>query len=562
MAKFVNIPGQGTVSFPDTMTDAEIENAIKQNFEGNVFTGAGKRLGQIGEAATGLGMMAGEKVGVVSPESLKQYQAGIQESRSVFSPEYGQYEPRGVPEISGFVGTDLLLSLAGGAPLKAAQAVPIVGRAAGALGRALLPETVPQAMAGGALYGLSTPSESLSEAAGKAAIGSVVGGTGQFALRQIGLAPKLEANLTEQQKEVARRALQQGFELDPTQITGLGGGLKEGIKSRFPLAREAFTNIEERNQNQVNQIAKQLVKIPAGADLTNEAMQTAYNSALRNYKVLETLPSLQGNAAFVQRVDQQLNKLNKIPNSQRTADDRRAIRVLSEYKSYASNPISGEEAFIRSKAIGDNLFQAQKSGSKTAADAFKELRGAFEQSIDDYLASPANLMRTGGKETLDQFREGRRTLSNWYLVKDAFNEETGNVMASKLSKELSKRPSYGTTKEPVETAAMLSGAFPRAFPSSGTSEREAYSNIINMLTQAPVAIPAYAATAAPVRNILAQRYLGAQPQGLIGGTYGAVSSVGGMVPENIRSTLGRALMAGEQQQIMQGLTPTYGLLGQ
>jgi len=548
----------------DTTSANLFANEIKkiqqsqQPQEGGVISGAQKRLAQAGVGLFGAGARAGEALGIVSPEFMKRYEDKIQQERSVMSPDYQALTSTGGREIAGSTMVDVLASLMGGTGLKAAKNVPFVGGTAEALGGALAPTTVPQAIGGGALYSLTTPSESMSEAASKAVLGGGAGGITQFGLRQLGLAPKLEPNLTPQQQEVARRALEQGFQLDPTQITGYGGGLREGIKSRFPIAREAFTRLEENNQNQTNNIAKSLIKIPQSADLTNESMETAFKSALNNYQVLQKVPSIQGDQKFVQTVNGELSRLNKIPKSQLSADDKKAIRVLNEYKSFGTQSISGDEAFIRSKAIGNNLFQAQKSGSGEAANAFKTLRSAFEQSIEDYLSSPANLMRTNGKATLDQFKDGRKTLSNWYLIDNAFNRDTGNVSAAKLSRELAKKPTYGTTKEPIETAAQLSGAFPRAFPSSGTSERMSYGDPLSLLFQSPVAIPAYLATSQPVRNILGQRYLGAKPEGLLGNIYGGISTAGGYLPQPARNEFGRALMSAEQQQLMQTLQPTYG----
>ena len=548
----------------DTTSANLFANEIKkiqqsqQPQEGGVISGAQKRISQAGEGITGMGMRIGEMLGVTSPEQLKQYESRVQQERSVMSPTYQSMSPTGGREIAGSTMVDVLASLMGGTGLKAAKNVPFVGGTAEALGGALAPTTVPQAIGGGALYSLTTPSESMSEAASKAVLGGGTGGVTQFGLRQLGLAPKLEPNLTPQQQEVARRALEQGFQLDPTQITGYGGGLKEGIKSRFPIAREAFTRFEENNQNQTNNIAKSLIKLAPTENLTNESMETAFKSALNNYQVLKKVPSIQGDQKFVQTVNGELSRLNKIPKSQLSADDKKAIRVLNEYKSFGTQSISGDEAFIRSKAIGNNLFQAQKSGSGEAANAFKTLRSAFEQSIEDYLSSPANLMRTNGKATLDQFKDGRKTLSNWYLIDNAFNRDTGNVSAAKLSRELAKKPTYGTTKEPIETAAQLSGAFPRAFPSSGTSERMSYGDPLSLLFQSPVAIPAYLATSQPVRNILGQRYLGAKPEGLLGNIYGGISTAGGYLPQPARNEFGRALMSAEQQQLMQTLQPTYG----
>lgn len=545
--------------FASELRKAQASNAPK---EGGVFTGMYKRGVQAAEGLKGTALRAGEAVGVVSPQDLRRYEESVNAERSVMSSEYGRYSPTGAQEIAGSTITDIIASIAGGGALKAGKAIPYVGGVSEAVGGALAPTTIPQAATGGALYSLTTPSASLEEAAIKAGTSAVGGGATQFGLRQVGLAPLPEARLTPQQQEVARRALAEGFQLDPTQITGYGGALKEGIKSKLPIAGEAFTRFETSNQAKVNDIAKQFIKLPANTPLTNESMQTAYKNALENYQVLKQVPAIQGDQVFVDRVNSALARFEGIPATQLSNVDKRTKRILNEYKDFGTNAISGNAAYVRSKKIGDDLFKAQKEGEGTSVEALKDLRRAFEDSIEGYLASPANQMRATGKQTLDQFREGRKTLSNWYIVDKAFNNETGNISASKLSKEFAKRPTYGTTKEPIETAAMLSGAFPKAFPSSGTTERASWGDIVKLATQAPVGIPAYIGTSAPVRNVLAQRYLGAKPEGIIGNVYGGAARVGGVIPEQARYGIGTALRNLEAQQQTQMLNPLYGLLGQ
>ena len=530
--------------------------------EGTFITGAGKRAAQIGESLYGTGLRFGQFMGVTPPEAVQQYEAGVQESRSVMSPTYRATEPTGGAEITGSTGLDVLGSILGGSLLKAGRRIPFVGGVSEAAGGTLLPTTIPQAAAGGVLYSATTPSESTAEMLAKAGIGGTVGGLTQFGLRQVGLAPRPEANLTEQQKQVARRALEQGFELDPTQILGKFGGVKEGIKSRLPIAGEAFTRFEASNQARTNDIAKSLIKIPAAAPLTNENMRSAYNQALNNYKVLSSYPSVIGDSKFINAIDAQINKIKSLKPELLTADDKRALRILNSFKDFKTSGMTGDQAFQSMKVIGERLFEAKKNGSGPAIEALKTLQSSLEDSVERYLSSPANLMRTNGAQVLNQFREGRKDLANWFLIDKAFDPNTGNVSAAKLSQQLSKKPTYGTTKEPIETAAMLSGSFPRAFPSSGTAERQAYGDLTSTILQAPLAIPAYAVTSQPVRNVLAQRYLGAQPQGVVGNIYGGVSRVGGMIPESGRTAFGRALMSAEQQQLQQMLAPTYGLLGE
>lgn len=527
--------------------------------EGTVLTGAKKRAAQIGEALYGTGLRVGELMGVTTPEQTQQYESRLQESRSVMSPTYRVNEPTGGREILGSTLFDIAGSLGLGIPLKGLGPLPYVGKTSEALGNVLLPTTVPQAAAGGALYSLTTPSGSGQEMLEKAGAGGLLGGATQFGLRQVGLAPQLSPNLTEQQQEVARRALSEGFQLDPTQLTGYMGGLKEGVKSRFPIAREAFTRFEEANQAKTNDIAKSLIKIPQSAPLTNENMRTAYNSALNKYKSLSSLPSVFGDKQFFAIIDAEINKIKSLKPSLLTPEDKRALKILQDFQSSnMQQGMTGDQVFRSMKSIGDNLFQAKKAGSGTAIDALEVLRTSLEDSVDRYLSSPANLMRTNGNNLLAKFRQGRQDMSNWFLINKAFDPNTGNVSAAKLSKELSRRPTYGTTKEAIETAAMLSGSFPRAFPSSGTTERASYGDPFSLLFQAPVAVPAYMATSRPVRNVLAQKYVGAAPEGLIGSLYGAAAKVGGVIPQAGRTEFGRALTAMEQQQLQQMLAPTFG----
>jgi hypothetical protein len=529
--------------------------------EGNIVTGAGKRLSQIGEGLSGAGMRFGEFMGVTDPAALKRYEADVAESRSVMSPTYRQNMPTGGAEITGSTLLDILGSVTGGMGLKAGKNIPYAGKYLEGAGNVLLPTTLPQAGAGGVVYSLTTPSESTPEMLSRAGIGGIAGVGTQFGLRQVGLAPQLPPNLTEQQQEVARRAIEQGFKLDPTQLSGLGAGFKEGIKSNLPFARGAFTRLEQSNQEQTNNIAKSLIKLPESASLTNENMRSAYNQALNNYKSLNTVPAVIGDNEFRTAINAEINKIQSLKPSVLTADDKRALRILKDFQGFSSQSMTGDQVFRSMKAIGDNLFQAKKAGSGTAIDALTTLRTSLEDSVERYLNSPSNLMRTNGAQTLDKFREGRKDMSNWFLVDKAFNAETGNISSAKLARELSKNPNYGTTNQPIETAAMLGNAFPRAYPSSGTSERLASGDIYKS-TAGLLASPfTYLGTSSPVRNILGQRYVGAKPEGFIGGSYGFASKVGDFIPESLRTGFGRAVIAREQQKLQQDLNPNYGLLG-
>ncbi len=143
----------------DTTSANLFANEIKkiqqsqQPQEGSVISGAQKRISQAAEGVKGVGLRLGSALGTVSPDRLAEYERQIGMERSVMSPTYGQTTPTGGAEIIGSTGADILSSLVGGGLLKAGGFPTISG--------AFLPRTVPQAAAGGSLYSLTTPSQTL-----------------------------------------------------------------------------------------------------------------------------------------------------------------------------------------------------------------------------------------------------------------------------------------------------------------------------------------------------------------------------------------------------------------
>lgn len=552
-------------------------------------TGVGKRAQEIGQALRGVGLRAGELAGVVSPEDLAAYEQEVAASRSVMSPQYRQFEPQTVSEYLGGLGVDLATMAGAGGALRLAEpvagAIPRIGQALESglqYGRQALvaPRSIPQAALGGGLYAQTIPFATGEEAARATGTSAIVGGALQPGLRALGLAPSVETRLQPAQVEAARRGVEAGFQFTPAQMTGSKTGMfiEEGIKA-LPLARGAYTKLEDANQQTLQKIAARSIGLKENVPFTAEAMQEAYQNALSKYQTLKQVPALKLDKAFGQEVDAIKNKLKNVPEEQRAQLEIPKVEaVLDNYKEFMIRPLNGETMYNGSMALGDQL---NTTTSSLTVGALKDLRTAFENAIERRITNPA-LKNIVDPNTIKTFREGRTQLSNWFTVNEGFNAATGELSGPKIAGALARKDNFGTKHTELEVAALAVRAIPRALPSSGTAERAESASLVRQLaaagtlpvlgggaaglyTQDPYAalvgagasqvLPAVAAriaTSEPVRSIVARRQLGAvaPDEGTLARAFRGLETG---VPAPIRFGVGDLARIAAQQQAVRGL---------
>lgn len=559
--------------------------AVKPSIAKQVSAGIGKRAQEIGQALSGVGLRVGETVGLASPEDVAAYEQEVQRSRSVMSPQYRQFEARTVPEYLGGLGLDVATMMGGGGALRAAApiaaGVPRIGQQIEAAlqygGQALTaPRTIPQAALGGGLYSQTIPFPSGEEALMGAAISSALGGAIQPAARALGLAPSPETRLSPAQVSAARRGVEAGFQFTPSQMTGSRTGMfiEEGIRA-LPLARGAYSKLEDANQETLQKIAARSIGLKEGVPFTADAMQESYQNALSKYKTLQQVPALKLDKGFGQEVDKIKEALKKVPEEQRAQLEIPKVEaVLDNYKEFMVKPVDGATMYNGSIALGDQLNSATSS---LAVGALKDLRTAFENAIERRITNPA-LKNIVDPNTIKTFREGRTQLSNWFTVNEGFNAATGELSGPKIAGSLARKSNFGTKNTELESAALAVKAIPRALPSSGTTERAEAANLVKqmaaaglgggvagMYTQDPYAalvgagatqlLPAIAAriaTSEPVRSIVARRQLGAvaPDEGTLARTFRGFETG---VPSLARFGLGDVARIAAQQQAVRGL---------
>lgn len=556
----------------------------ERTFSDELLSGAQKRMRQAGEGISGTMTSLGGALGMIPPEEVQRRQEQTQFSRSVFSPEYGRNEPTSLTEYLGGAGVDIAGMVGAGGALRTAGAaagtvLPRVGEALKYTGQSIMaPKTVPQAALGGSVAAQTYPyANELERAVGTGASG-ILSGAAQPVLRAMGLAPAKETQLTPAQAEAAKRGIEAGMQYTPAQMTGSRTGrmLEEGLKA-LPLSRGAFESLATANQDVVNTIAARAVGLSPDVPITPQSMESAFKGALNKYQAITDVPKMTLDVDFRNQIDGLIYELNKVPQSQRaSAGVDKTIKVLQDYRKFTNRPIDGETMYQGLKALSDDIFKASKEG-KVSAGAYKTLRSSFEDAIERKLQDPNIAV---DPNVVNQFREGRSLLSNWFTVDEALNPNTGIVSGPKLATSLERRAGYGTRGTDLETAAMGSKAIPQALPSSGTTERAEAAGLVKKMASIPAligggltgaatqdpymaAIGAAAAegipylasralTSEPVRSIVARRQLGAKSpdEGLLAQASRALEE---NIPADIRAQFGNLPRSILERMAIKGL---------
>lgn len=318
--------------------------------------------------------------------------------------------------------------------------------------------TLTGAAAIGAGMGLMQPSTGTGETLANIALGGAGGAAGQMLANKIGqvassaLGDKKAAfaarELADQQKmDAARAGAQAGYVVPPADLQpGLMTEALSGLSGKIKTAQVA----SQKNQAVTDRLARQAIGLQEGDQLTNDILQGIRNQAAQAYAPVKS-------AGLVQADKQFAADLAKIESTYQSAG--------SAFPGLAKNEIGDLVASLRQpsfdaggavdavKVLRETADKAYRSGDKGLGKAAKEAATALEGQLDRHLSAQGNT------DALAALREARQIIAKTYSVQKALNEQTGNVSAQSLAKELGKgRPLSGDLK----TIAQMGQAFPKA----------------------------------------------------------------------------------------------------
>lgn len=258
------------------------------------------------------------------------------------------------------------------------------------------------------------------------------------------------------QQAVLQKGAKEGLVVPPTTVKpNAVNKATEGFAGKLTTAQQASA----RNQPVFNRLAKRALGVADDADITPAALEEIRKDAGKVYeqiaksgdivpdqKYLEELSRLGQSADEIAKEFPGANvgatkQIGEVVDSllQDKFSAKGALQYLRELRKQASGNLSGINS-------GDPAKQALGMAQREAASTLEDLIGRHLEGV-------------GQEDLANAFAGARKRIAMTYSVEDALNESTGNVVASKLAKQLGKgKPLSGD----LETIAQFAQAFPKA----------------------------------------------------------------------------------------------------
>lgn len=307
----------------------------------------------------------------------------------------------------------------------------------------------------GAITGAMQPSTSTGETLTNIGLGGAGGAGGKFigdkaaaAVTNARAQAAQAATQNAQRVGAARQAMDAGYVIPPADITN--SKLVEavsGLSGKIKTAQQASA----QNQGVTNRLAKEALGVADDAPLTLETLNTIRANAGKAYEAVAGAGTIQPSKAYEAALDKIVAPFKQSAQGFPNAKPNPIIADIDSLRSPQFNAASAVEKIKELRGFADTAYA---QGNKTSGKAFKDAALALEGAIDEHLTkigAPADM--------LQGFRDARQLIAKTYTVQKALNQETGDVSAQVLAKELAKdRPLSGGLK----TAAQAGLAFPKA----------------------------------------------------------------------------------------------------
>jgi hypothetical protein len=216
----------------------------------------------------------------------------------------------------------------------------------------------------------------------------------------------------------------------------------ESLGGKIATAQDAAT----RNQDVTNTLAKRAIGLAEDAPLTQESLSAIRGEAGDAYKVLRSVGTTAIDDATAKSLDAIASKFtgSKLKEALGAGTDiPKIVQAIKE------EPFTGDTAVDAIDLLRGKADVAYRNGDKELGKAYKSLSKSIEDLMEKQLSGDA----------LKNFRDSRQLIAKTHSVEGAFNPATGNVAATKLAAQLTKKkPLSGDLK----TIAQFGQAFPKA----------------------------------------------------------------------------------------------------
>lgn len=318
--------------------------------------------------------------------------------------------------------------------------------------------TIPGAALVGATMGAMQPSVSTGETLMNIGLGGAGGAGGQFAANKIGslanaLVDKRASAFAGQQAAEAQKlaaakaGANAGYVIPPADLNpGMMTEALSGLSGKIKTAQVASA----RNQPVTDTLARKAIGLNAGDDLTNDVLQGIRNQAAQAYGPVKNAGTVTADKQFLSALD---NIASTYQGAAKSFPGLKNDGVGDLIASLKQQQFDAGSAIDATKVLREMADKAYRTGDTGMGKAAKQASNELESMLERHLQAQGNT------DALQAFQEARKLIAKTYTVQKALNEQTGNVSAQQLAKDLAKgRPLSGD----LLTVAQMGQAFPKA----------------------------------------------------------------------------------------------------
>ena len=318
--------------------------------------------------------------------------------------------------------------------------------------------TIPGAALVGAGMGAMQPSVSTGETLMNIGIGGAGGAGGQFVANKIGAlagaavdkrAASAAANQAgEAQKFAAAKAgADAGYVIPPADMNpGMMTEALSGLSGKIKTAQVASA----RNQPVTDTLARKAIGLNQGDELTNDVLQGIRNQAAQAYAPVKNAGTVTADKQFMTALD---GIASTYQGAAKSFPGLKNDGVGDLIASLKQQQFDAGSAIDATKVLREMADKAYRTGDKGMGKAAKQASNEIEGMLERHLTAQGNT------DALTAFQKARKLIAKTYTVQKALNEQTGNVSAQSLAKDLAKgRPLSGD----LLTVAQMGQAFPKA----------------------------------------------------------------------------------------------------
>lgn len=453
MAQHIEVPGMGTVEFPDGMSDADMSAAIRKSMPSSAPIPS--NLSVAGNASSKLVASIPDAVLNTPTHIYNLAKAGFGTAATALGhPELapnmteppnlanramtsmGFIKPENEPQTQGQRLLDASVQGVGGMALSPANTA-----------KQLATNLITGGVSGLASQGTkeATDNNALALSAGLLGIPGVNKAVsyGQSKVQQLENLKKVNAP----RDQTASNARAAGYVLSPSETnpTGLNNAL-EGIAGKLSTRQLA----SQENQPISNALVRKAVDLPEDMPLTSDLMQNIRKKAYQEgYLPIAESGSFSPGKLYKQDLAALKDKYQGAARSFPAAVNDDISNLIDSLK---VKKFDAGDAIKMAQILRDEASTAFRSGDTAMGQAKKGASQAIEKQIERGLEG----MGKEGGILLQNFRDARMQMAKTHTIEDAIKEGGGNVVSNKLAAALQKgKPLSGELKTIAETANIF-----------------------------------------------------------------------------------------------------------